>query len=136
MPDPLITVADLETRLGRTLEGAEADQADAFIDDASAIVRSIVGDDDKLDPTPDAVVPVVVGMVRRALENPHGHESERVGNYQYSGAKTEGIFATKAEAKALRKATGTLSVGSVELEGYLLPETGRWQDGSWIEESL
>ncbi len=135
MAEPLIDVADLEERLGYQVESSS--QAGALIDDASALVREIAGwDDDEPTSVPAAVVPVVVSMVRRGLDNPHGHESEQVGNYRYLGAHTTGVFATAREAKTIRRAAGKAGVGTVGLEGYLLPETGRWQDGSWIEESL
>lgn len=129
MSTPLIDVADLEDRLGYTVESSS--QAEALIDDASALVREIAGwDDTEPDVTPAAVVPVVVAMVRRAIDNPLGHESERVGNYQYSGAKTEGVFATHQEAKTVRRVAGRAGVGTVHLEGFMLPETGRLH-GEW-----
>ena len=143
MADPLIDVSDLETRLGYDVE---AGQAEALIDDASALVREIAGwDDTEPDVVPAAVVPVVVNMVRRGLDNPHGHESEQVGNYRYSGAKTEGIFATRREAWVIRKSAGKLGVGTVELEGYMpvgadhdavVSFSGESTDTSWLEGSL
>ena len=120
MAEPLISLSDFESRYGRSLGGDESIQVTNFIDDASALVREIAGwADDEPSQVPSAIVPTVVGMVRRALDNPHGHESERVGNYQYSGAKTEGIFATRDEVRAIRRTAGKLSVGSLNLEGYI-----------------
>lgn len=121
MADPLIDVAALEARLGYSVD---VSQADARIEDASALVRDIVSDDVALDPVPSAIVPVVVSMVHRALDNPHGHESETVGNYTFRGAKTAGVFATPDEVRAILRAVGKQSgLVSVSLSAFPLPES-------------
>lgn len=43
--DPLVTTADLEARLGRSLTAAELLRVDALISDASASVRGYIGQD-------------------------------------------------------------------------------------------
>lgn len=118
----LISLTQLTDRLGRTLTETQETQAEAFIDDASALVLQIAQlDTDWTDLTlPEAVVPVVVSMVRRALENPRGLTSEQIGNYQWEAAPgSMSIYATTAERRIIRRAAGVLSVGAVTLEGYL-----------------
>lgn len=118
----LITTTQLTDRLGRTLTTSQETQAEAFLDDASALVLQIANlDPEWTDVTlPDAVVPVIVGMVRRALENPRGLTSEQIGNYQWEAAPgSQSIYATTQERRIIRRAAGSLSVGTVTLEGYL-----------------
>lgn len=123
----LISITQLNARLGRTLAGTELTQATALIDDASALVLQIAagsGDEPAWtspNQAPDVVVPVVVGMVRRALENPRGLSGEQLGDYQWQagGGGAVTIYATDGEAKIIRRAAGRLGVGTVYLEGDL-----------------
>ena len=124
----LITLVQLTDRLGRPLDATQETQAEAFIDDASALVLQIANLDTAWTDAdvPDAVVPVVVNMVRRALENPRGLTSEQIGNYQWQAAagSSSAIYATAQERRIIRRAAGHLSVGAVSLEGYLLTDIG------------
>lgn len=132
----LISLSQYGTRVGvdydESSPGATEEQIEAFLEDASAIVNLIAfgttEDDYWTDwdasgdnPVPAAVIPVIVNMVRRALENPRGLTGEQLGDYQWqaaSGTQTA-IYATREERKIIRRAAGTLSVGTVQLEGYL-----------------
>lgn len=137
----LITVAQFEARTGRTLTGTQATQADALIDDASALAVDIVGDSTitdtwdaaVADTVPAAVVPVVVAMVRRGLDNPHGLTQESTESYSYSGASGRGVFATRQETRIIRKAAGTSGVGALNLESHL---PGRIGATSWLDDAL
>lgn len=129
----LITRADFEARTGRTLSASEVVQVDALIVDASALVRDLA--DDELVTVPASIIPVVVNMVRRGLDNPHGFSSESAeGGYRYAGAATEGIFATRQEARTIRRAVGTGAVSELNLEvpfGPWPPAYGlSWLDGA------
>lgn len=122
----LITVQDLETRLGRTLNLTEAAQAEAFIEDASALVQDIAGTDFMVDgvlTVPGSVVPVVVAMVRRATENPLGRTGENLGDYGWQmnagGNAPATLFATKREIRIIRRAVQKPRYGAVTLEGQL-----------------
>ena len=129
-----MALIDLETygvRVGTDYDesspGTVEDQISAFIDDASALVLQIANlDTDWTDSTvPAAVVPVIVNMVKRAVDNPRGLTGEQLGDYQWqsSGGSQTGIYATREERRIIRRAAGTLSVSSVALEGYL-PTSG------------
>jgi hypothetical protein len=133
MAHDLITVAELEARMKRTLAaGAETDQANAFIADASALVR-LIAETDFHDPDTDAEValpaairPVVVAMVRRAIDVPVGAaaglSSESFPAYSWSGGGAiEGgqpaasIYATRRERGIIREAAGVNGMASVAL---------------------
>lgn len=130
----LITVQDLEARLGRTLNPTEATQASTLIDDASFLVMDIAGTDFMVDgvlAVPGSVVPVVVAMVRRAMENPLGRTGENLGDFgwqQNAGGVTPAtLFPTKREIRIVRRAVQKPRYGAVTLEGQLpyvrYPET-------------
>jgi hypothetical protein len=135
----LITTDQFTDRTGRTLTASQTTQVEAFITDASALVVDIVNDSDTTDTwdaasagtVPASIVPVVVNMVRRALDNPHGYTSEGVGSYNYNGGKTEGIFATRLEERTIRKAASLAGFGSINLESDLpLRHYDVWLDGA------
>lgn len=116
----LITMEQLTARIGDVDDHTEAA---ALIEDASALLVDIVLDDGEGDDwdaetpgtVPRAVVPVVVAMVRRGLDNPHGFESESQQGYSYRGASQAGVFARNGEARIVRKAAGRGSPRSIDL---------------------
>lgn len=116
----LITLEMYTVRLGRTLNAAQTAQAEAFISDASALVRRIAsGGLDTVNPdnVPSEIIPVVVGMVRRGIENPRGINSERIGDYQWSGGG--GLYATDEEAAIIQGAAGLNVIREVTLTNDL-----------------
>lgn len=123
----LITVAQWTDRTGRDLTNTQYVQVEALIEDASALVANIVNDSDVTDTwdatdpgtVPGAVVPVVVAMVRRGLDNPHGFTQENADGYSYSVASTTGVFATRYEAREVRKAAAKSPIGALNLSSHL-----------------
>jgi hypothetical protein len=120
--EPLASVADLETRLGRKFEGAEVSRALALLDDASALVRDVAGrtwtDPDTGDPlpVPGSVRWVVLRAAERAVRNPEGFSSESAGDYSYQRTGVQpGIYLTEGEERAIRRAIG---------------KTGLWTQGT------
>jgi hypothetical protein len=110
----LISVADLDAR---GVEYATTDQADAAIEDASAVARDYVSpvlDDVERGDTPDTpgvVVAVVVGMVRRVLTNPSGWQSATLGDLTFA-AGTNAVatmLPTQREKRMLRRAAATFA---------------------------
>jgi hypothetical protein len=124
----LITVEQYGLRVGVDYDAedsspsAEQEQIEAFIDDASALVVQIAFSDadnewETPDDTPAAVIPVVVSMVRRAIENPRGLSGEQLGDYQWQagqGISSATIYATRREERIIRKAAGLASLGHVQ----------------------
>lgn len=106
----LVGVADLDAR---NINYGDSAQAQALIDDASAIARSYVAPvfdgvyrgGGPLD-TPPLVVAVVCGMVRRGLTNPTGLSMEVLGDYSYQagGNAVATLYPTARERRLLRSA--------------------------------
>lgn len=128
MAAALVTYEQLIARPG--FSDADQAQAEALLEDASALVRVCVAPDlDDVEPpeVPGAVVAVVVNMVRRGLTNPRGLTQETLGDYSYSSGGTSGsasLYLTNREKRIIRKAVGKLGVATVQLEGDLplIPE--------------
>lgn len=102
----LISVADLDAR---KVEYVDSAQAQAAIDDASAVARactSPVFDTVNTPSAPAVVVATVVGMVRRVLTNPRGLSQESLGDYSYAaGANSVAtLLPTAREKRVLRRA--------------------------------
>lgn len=118
----LLTVAELEGRLGYTLTGGLATQAARLIDDATAEARQIAkGKLDTVDSpnVPPAVVTAMVSMVRRAMNNPLALSGEAIDGHQWQAAGQTGVFANNWERRTIRRAVGVLGVGTAVLEGEL-----------------
>jgi hypothetical protein len=114
----LMTVEQYEARLGRTLTGAKRDQAEALLADASDVVRRIAGgrlDGATSEDVPGPIRMVIFSMVTRAVRNPAGVSSERIADYQYSGARP--LYPTGEEADLIRDAVDIPSVRVVPLAG-------------------
>lgn len=128
MSHDLISIDELEARSGKEYVGTALAQATAAIADASGLVRLIAESDfhdaDGNLALPGAIRPVVVAMVRRALEVPVGAAAgltgEQVGAYGWQqnpgGAAAASLFATKREVRIIRKAAGTSSLKSKPIE--------------------
>jgi hypothetical protein len=102
----LISVADLDAR---QVEYVDSAQAQAAIDDASAVARACVEptfDEVETPATPAVVVAIVVGMVRRVMANPRGLAQETLGDYSYAtgGGGVATLLPTAREKRMLRKA--------------------------------
>lgn len=141
----LITVADLTARRVETTDSA---QAQAAIEDASAVARACVEPTfDDLDadpgPVPAVVIAVVVGMVRRVLTNPTGLQSESLGDYSFAtgGSGVATLLPTAREKRLLRKAAAAYAraaggdipahgVGGVYMQADLPAEAGATIDVS------
>lgn len=110
----LIAVSDLDAR---QVEYADTAQAQAAIDDASAVARACVSpvlDSVDTPDTPAAVVAVVVGMVRRVLANPRGLQSETLGDYTYAAGSNSvaTLLPTQRERRLLRQAAAAYATAN------------------------
>lgn len=112
----LATLEALEVRLGGSLD--DEDRAQAALDDASALVRSIAGKtwvtNDVLDTDiPDIIATITLRAARRAYTNPNDHSSETIGN---SSVGFGAVYLTVEERSAVLAAIGNNGVSSVGLE--------------------
>lgn len=126
MAPPLLSLEDYETRLGRDLSAAEQGQVTALLDDVSAEIRDVAGEDfldeaEALEDVPPTIVAVTYRAVRRAAENPRGLSGETLGDYSWQGAggSAAGVFLSAGERRAVRRAVGRSSVIALQLEGDL-----------------
>lgn len=114
----LISLADFTDRYEKTLDVEGEARVATLIDDASALVVQIVNDSDvtdvwKADGAPSAVVPVLVSMVRRAIDNPEGVSQKSVGDASMSWGSggssrpSEALYLTTNERRIVRRAAGT-----------------------------
>jgi hypothetical protein len=118
----LITIDQLLARPG--FEDLDSGQAEALIEDATALVRveaEPMLDDVEAADTPPAVVAILVNMIRRGLDNPSGYAQETLGDYSRStgSAAAATLYLTKREAKRVRRAAGKPSTGSLVATGDL-----------------
>lgn len=115
---------DVEARLGRDLNEAEAGRIDALLDDASSAVIGYCGQDFEPEPYPTAVVGVVAKMAMRALAAAASSgggiaQQQTAGPFSvtYSSASSSGdVWMTAADKLALRPhrlGGGLRSVGLV-----------------------
>jgi len=110
----LITVADLDAR---QVDYGTPEQAQAAVDDASAVARAYVApvlDAVEAPDTPAAVVAIVVGMVRRVLTNPRGLAQESLGDYAYTAGPypQATLLPTNREKRALRSAAAAYATAN------------------------
>lgn len=120
-----VTTNDFAARYENTVAVGDTQRLRVLIDDACDIAADITGTTYADGETvPGAIVATICSAVRRAYENPTGLQSETIGDYSYRAFEGggSGVYFTAAEEKALRRAVGVSSAGSVELEG-MLPAT-------------
>lgn len=122
----LMSIEQYEARAGRTFTGVKRSQVEAYLDDASAIVRRIAStredgelslDDVDYTNTPPELLPIIFNMVTRGLHNPRGLTSERIGDYAYTQPADRTIYATAEEEKLILAAVGRTIIGHITLEG-------------------
>lgn len=119
----LIELAAFEARTMRSYTGTMLAAVQAFLADASAKIRRFIDPESPDSVYPDAptgvpadLVPVIVRVVHRALENPLGHASQTDGTFTWrkeiSGGAA-GVYLSdedKAEIRAALGRSGSMSV--------------------------
>lgn len=141
---PLASLEALSTRLGISppldAETADGARAAAALDDASAMVRAEAGldwldgeEEDTLDPLlPDIVVSITLAAAARTYRNPDGFSQASTGDVSISYSREQqssSVYLTKSEVRAIRRAAGRSSVGSLALESGFMPESA---DAYWV----
>lgn len=102
--EPLVTLAELRTRLDWTLEVEEEGMALAALDDASNIVRAYGLNWTRAN-APALAKTVVAKATARYLRNPEGYSISRAGEEHVEWGRVEGsepgVFLTQAEQKMI-----------------------------------
>lgn len=137
----LADVADLEIRLGATID--DTDQAEALLRYASALIRSYAGETwvvaDVLTDVPDGVPEVCVEMVYRALLNPAGVSQDTAGPFStsYGSDATQRIFLTKSDKAIIGRRGRAFTVDPTPALatdfGDYYPDTDPRYDEPWSE---
>lgn len=105
---------DFTARLGRSLNaGAETARAQAALDDASALIDTLIT---VPDPAPDGVSAITCSIALRVFGNPDQLTSETIGTYSWrvDGA---GLFLTAYEENALRRMSSTTTTSGLWTQG-------------------
>lgn len=115
---PLASVQDLEKRLKVTLQGNDRSQAEAYLSDASALVRQYGLPWPDPDRAPDIAVSITLAATERKVRNPEGYRMEMEGSYQYQlpASLPSGVGLTEDEIKLLRELSGSGGLQSVEIQ--------------------
>ena len=129
----LATIEDVSKRLGREIvEGAEADQVQAWIDDVGAMILARLPTiNERLLPdgdlNPVVVSAVVSNAVIRKIKNPDGKQNERIDDYSYgltADAARGELFLTEEEWALL--APYSPSSGAFTIRPYSARRRGAW----------
>jgi hypothetical protein len=120
---PLVT--DLATRLGVPLSGADAERAQAALEDATALALAEVPHlaAQWLHAAPEAAHVVILKAARREWENPQGIRSETVDDHSATVAITSGVYLTASERATLARVAGARGfTGSIRTPSAYSPE--------------
>lgn len=132
----LATVDDLEILLGDSVP--DADQAEARLGQASAIVRAFarqtwLNDDNDLENVPDDIPGVVTAMVERASRNPDGATQESAGPFSRSFGPDAAsrLYLTANEKSVIRAGVGSTGIGTLSTSGGDLETAQVTDDAGW-----
>jgi hypothetical protein len=127
------TPADVEARLGRSLDTSETLVVQTRLNDAELLLKSRIPDLDQkiLDGTisQDAVVMIESEMVLRLVRNPEGYTSETDGSYSYqiSAEVASGKLSVLPYEWALLGIRG----GLYTIAPYMQMPTATWPPEIW-----
>lgn len=108
MTTPAPSLADFERRLGVSLEGPEAERAQAALEDATTLVLAEVSPAVaarwSADGLPGPVRIVALKAARREFDNPEGYRSEGLGEHSAEVETATGVYLTEAERATVARA--------------------------------
>ena len=113
------TVAEVQTRQGRTFTASETSAVDLLLEMATAAIAAAADKTDAwaaaLDPVPTILKGLTIELVGRALANPSGlhSQSETLGSYSNSQSFSKEVPAafvlTNLERRVVRRTVGSLN---------------------------
>ena len=120
MAASLVTLEQLEARLGHPRVGAERAMAEQIIEDASAVVRACGLPWPDPETAPAVVRTVTLNVAERKMRNPEGFRSEIEGSYQYHlpASAVTGLTLTPPEEKLIAAAAGLRGVVGMPIAGF------------------
>jgi hypothetical protein len=121
----LAPIVELEKRLGKNLDGADEDRANALLVDASALVRHVaratwVDADGTLTEVPDVAVAITLQATLRAWYNPEGVNGESIAGYsvQYGAGDVWLTSTERNQLEQLGRAGGFAAVEASHGYGF------------------
>lgn len=97
------TVEDYQTRAAVTLTGARLEQVQAYLADASALIKRHIPAG--YEPDPEMLKALTVTVVRRVIANPGGYRQRTIGQYSETLGENGGLYLTDAERAMLQPET-------------------------------
>ncbi|MEV3855055.1 hypothetical protein AB0J38_12100 [Streptomyces sp. NPDC050095] len=97
------TVEDYEARAGVILTGAKRAQVEAYLKDASALMRRHVPA--AYEPDPATLTAIAVAVTRRVMANPGGYRQRSIGQYAETLGENGGLYLTEDEIALLQPET-------------------------------
>jgi hypothetical protein len=89
------TVEDYEARAAVTLAGAKRAQVEAYLEDASALMRRHIPDG--YVPDAETLRAIAVAVTRRVMANPGGYRQRTIGQYAETLGENGGLYLTDDE---------------------------------------
>lgn len=96
------SVADYEARAAVTLTGAKRVQVEAYLADASALIRRHIPAG--YEPDPAVLMTIAVAVARRVMANPGGYRQRTIGQYSETLGEDGGLYLTEDEKALLQPA--------------------------------
>ncbi|MCZ1009908.1 hypothetical protein [Streptomyces lydicus] len=100
---PFATVEDYEARAGVTLVEPKRSQVEAYLDDASALMRRHIPTG--YEPDPGTATAIAVAVARRVMANPGGYRQRSIGQYAETLGEAGGLYLTEGEIALLQPET-------------------------------
>lgn len=94
------TVEDYEARAAVTLAGAKRAQVEAYLDDASALMRRHIPTG--YIPDPETTKAIAVAVARRVIANGGGYRQRTIGQYSETLGENGGLYLTAEEIDQLQ----------------------------------
>lgn len=99
-PLPFATVEDYEARAGVKLVEPQRSQVEAYLADASALMRRHIPTG--FTPDPATTRAIAVAVVRRVMANPGGYRQRTIGQYSETLGEAGGLYLTADEIAMLQ----------------------------------
>ncbi|MFI5808980.1 hypothetical protein [Streptomyces sp. NPDC051561] len=133
------TVEDYEKRAAVTLAGARRDQVEAYLDDASALMRRHIPAG--YTPAAETTRAIVIAVTRRVIANGGGYRQRTIGQYSETLGENGGLYLTEDEIGQLQPevvtdpdADAAYTVGLLDQapHGWRDDPADCWRRGGWL----
>ena len=120
--EPLVTLEELEAKLGQVLDDEEKRDAEGALEEASMLVRHYGAPWPDPAKAPQVAKTLVIRSVKRYLKNPDGYTQSRAGDESVAwdglGDRAMAPYLTKAERQMAASAAGRGGVTSAPIQPW------------------